>query len=144
MMTSIDPDSRNTLAGTTESPSLVTLAQSSASLLRILAPPAMVTYPNPCYVSEGFYRNRWAQCHWCWKWGMSLWPPVLPTNVLPLWNVDGVGYLCDHCLALDEPPWQPNARQRCAQALRWIMPANLRGNAAVLAVMSTFMVWNDP
>ena len=91
------------------------------------------------------YRNEWWQCHWCWKWGMSLCDEVLPYGVLPLWDVDGVGYLCDNCgFVLEEPPWYPNARQRCAQSLEHVMPQSLRGNAEVLKIMSAFVVDNEP
>ena len=74
---------------------------------------------------------------------MSLNPPVLPTGVLSLIGVDGVGYLCDACYDLAEPPWYPNARQRCAQSLEHVMPQSLRGNAIVLATMSAFVAEND-
>jgi len=74
---------------------------------------------------------------------MSLRPPVLPAGVLSLLDVDGVGQFCDTCFALDEPPWYPNARQRCAQSLGHVMPQSLRGNADVLATMSAFVVEND-
>ena len=75
---------------------------------------------------------------------MSLWPPVLPAGVLSLTNIDGVGYLCDACYELEEPPWMPNARQRCVLSLHNIMPQSLRGNYTVLANLAKFVVFNDP
>jgi hypothetical protein len=104
----------------------------------------IIVYPSLPYVRTGFYEDKWCQCHWCWKWGMSLWPPVLPAGVLPLTDIDGLGYLCDACYDLAEPPWYPNARQRCAQSLEHVMPQSLRGSHAVLATLSAFLVWNDP
>ena len=74
---------------------------------------------------------------------MSLWLPVLPAGVLQL-NMQGRGYLCVTCYDLAEPPWYPNARQRCAQSLVHVMPQSIRGSHAVLAALSTFLVWNDP
>ena len=76
---------------------------------------------------------------------MSLCDEVLPVGVLALWDVDGVGYLCDKCnFVLKEPPWYPNARQRCAQSLEHVMPQSLRGKAEVLVIMSAFVVYNEP
>jgi hypothetical protein len=101
-------------------------------------------YPSLPYVPPGFYEDSWLQCHWCCKWGMSLWPPVLPAGVLPLTDIDGLGYLCDACQDLDEPPLYPNAIQRCAQSLEHVMPQSLRGNTSVLATISALVVWNEP
>ena len=100
-------------------------------------------YPSSPYVHPDL-RDRWAQCHLCCKWGMSLWPPVLPAGVLPLTDIDGFGYLCDACQDLDEPPLYPNAIQRCAQSLEHVMPQSLRGNTSVLATISALVVWNEP
>ena len=121
--------------------------------------------PDLLYVPPDFYDDKWRRCHWCWKWGMCLWPhpltpahthdvevwpPVLPDGVLQLTRytpsgcIDCVGYLCDTCYDLEEPPWYPNARQRCAQSSEHIMPHSLRGNPTVLATISAFVVWNDP
>ena len=69
---------------------------------------------------------------------------LLPAGVLPLTDIDDLGYLCDACFDLAEPPWYPNARQRCAQSLEHVMPQSLRGNLEVLATMSAFVVRNDP
>jgi len=103
----------------------------------------MAVYPTLPYVPSGFYEDKWCKCDWCSKWGMSLWPPVLPAGVLSLIDIDGLGYLCDACYDLAEPPWYPNARQRCAQSLERVMPESLRGNPTVLATISAFVVWND-
>jgi hypothetical protein len=64
----------------------------------------MAVYPTLPYVPSGFYEDKWCKCDWCSKWGMSLWPPVLPAGVLSLIDIDGLGYLCDACYDLAEPP----------------------------------------
>ena len=100
-------------------------------------------YPSSPYVHPDL-RDRWAQCHWCCKWGMSLWPPVLPAGVLPLTDIDGLGYTCDVCYDWDELWGYPNAIQRCAQSLEHVMPRSLRDNTSVLATISAFVVWDEP
>ena len=74
----------------------------------------------------GSYGDVWLQCEWCWQWGKCLWDEYLD-GAEPLWDVDGVGLLCDRCLELEEPPWYPNNRQRCSVYLdhmlfRYIYP----------------------
>jgi hypothetical protein len=100
-------------------------------------------YPSSPYVHPDL-RHRWAQCHWCCKWGMSLWPPVLPAGVLPLTDIDGLGYTCDVCYDWDELWGYPNAIQRCAQSLEHVMPRSLRGNTSVLTTISALMVGDGP
>ena len=65
----------------------------------------------------GSYGDRWLRCKWCWQWGKCLHDDFL-NGALPLTDVDAVGdVLCDWCLDLEEPPWWPNNRQRCAMWL---------------------------
>jgi|TARA_B100000787_G_scaffold166889_1_gene152765 hypothetical protein len=54
------------------------------------------------------------------------------------------GYLCDACRELAEPPWYPNARRRCAQSLKHVMPHQLRDHDAVLTTIAAFVLGNDP
>ena len=103
-----------------------------------------MTYPGSPNAPPGFYRDEWLHCHWCGKREMSLCPPVLPAAVLPLRCTDDLGYSCDACRYLGEPPLYPKAIQRCARSLEHIMPRSLRGNSVVLTTMSSFVVWNGP
>ena len=43
----------------------------------------------------GSYGDRWLQCD-CGRWGKRYWP--IASNVAPLWDVDGIGLLCDLCM----------------------------------------------
>jgi len=87
----------------------------------------------------GSYGDKDLWCHWCWKSGSC--QDELPDGVIPLWDVDGVGLLCDVCMQLEEPPWWPNNRQRCALQLRESI-GRLLPLSAVKKV-ADFLVSND-
>jgi len=96
-------------------------------------------------IFEILFETKWRQCLWCWKRGMDVHDFMLPDGVIAVTYHDSRDcYLCDTCSDLEEPPWYPNARRRCAQSLKHIMPQSLRGNDEVLATMSAFVIGNDP
>ena len=43
----------------------------------------------------GSYGDRWLRCSWCEKWGKCT--DVLAEDVTPLWDIDGIGVLCEPC-----------------------------------------------
>ena len=96
-------------------------------------------------IFEDLFKDKWQQCFWCWKWGMEVFGFLRPIGVGSMTYHDARDcYLCINCSDLAEPPWYPNARRRCAQSLKHIMPQSLRGNDEVLATMSAFVIGNDP
>ena len=66
----------------------------------------------------------------------------------PLTDIDGVGLLCDRCFDLEEPPWWPNNRQRCAMWLHHtrLIPALLRNslNEDAAVLMAAYLAANVP
>ena len=74
-------------------------------------PKPLCVKPIVCLASNmGSYGPVWLQCEWCWTWGKCCqWGR--------LFDVDGIGPICDVCIHLDEPPWRPNNRQRWEQHL---------------------------
>ena len=73
-------------------------------------------------------------------------------GALPLTDVDAVGgVLCDWCLELEEPPWWPNNRQRCAQWLcvGKVLPIRFLGKRSpdedlLIKTIADFLAVNDP
>ena len=61
-----------------------------------------------------------------------------------LWDVDGVGVLCDNCSEMSEPPWRPNNRDRCAYHLTLCLPHALRGDEVLLKAVADFIADNVP
>ena len=57
--------------------------------------------------------DAWLWCNRCWRWGKCLADEYLH-GAQSLTDIDGLGLLCETCMALSEPPWWPNSRQRCA------------------------------
>ena len=104
-------------------------------------------------IFEILFKDRWQQCLWCWKWGVEVfrygdgWNSdfILPDGIRSVtYHNSRTCYLCDTCSGLAEPPWYPNARRRCAQSLKHIMPQLLRGHDEVLAALSKFVIGNEP
>ena len=91
--------------------------------------------------------NRYLQCGWCWRWGKCV-PAEFLNGADPLTNVLGVGLKCNRCLDLEEPPWWPNNRQRCAMTLRnmRLLPALLRNsvNEEFSVLMAAYLAENLP
>jgi len=65
-----------------------------------------VRYTKLLHTLMGSYGDRWLQCSWCERWGKCL-PDAglsLPDDAVGLWDVDGVGVLCDPCCERRCPP----------------------------------------
>jgi hypothetical protein len=87
----------------------------------------------------GSYGDRWLTCSWCWAWGKN----IAITGIPGLWDIDGVGLLCDDCIQLSEPPWKPNNRDRTARRLSLSMPVAMRSDE-VLSAIAEFVADNVP
>ena len=97
----------------------------------------------------GSYPDVSIPCEWCGEFGATGSPwytsAELQLNLdvfldgVFLNDVDGLGVLCDECLARGEPANSPNNRQRCAlwlektRLFRLLSPEILRGIAERLA-----------
>ena len=70
------------------------------------------TPPLPSF-TMGSFGNEWRQCDWCGWWGKPDWDAP---DHMALIEVDGytLMHYCLRCCELEEPPWYPNNRQRCA------------------------------
>ena len=53
----------------------------------------VVFYQN----SMGSYGNQLLQCVGCGRWGMCMLPEYIPAHMPELWDIDGVGLLCELC-----------------------------------------------
>ena len=64
---------------------------------------------------------------------------------MALYDIDGVGVLCEWWLDLDEPPWQPNNRRRCMHylLLGLVLPPKIRMPEVAHAI-AVFLVKNMP
>ena len=102
---------------------------------------------DPFPFDLGPYGNRDLQCGWCWRWGKCV-PAAFLNGADPLTNVLGVGLKCNRCLDLEEPPWWPNNRQRCATTLHnmRLLPALLRNSLdeEFSVLMAAYLVKNLP
>ena len=93
----------------------------------------------------GSYGDRWLACEWCWKWGKCLADEHLG-GAMPLTDIDGLGVLCYACMVLEEPPWRPNNRQRCATWLERmrLLPEALLVRSVIVVSMATYIARNTP
>ena len=118
---------------------------------------------KPCQLTVdvaamGSYGDRWLQCTWCWRWGKTNlaegeeWDDEVSEEdrprvfvVVPLEDHDGSGLICPTCLLLDEPPWWPNNRRRCALALERgrILPMCVLSVGGMAKRVADFVVEND-
>ena len=61
----------------------------------------------------GHFGDKWLQCDWCGWWGHTDWDE--PADMaLSDGDGDQLMVFCLRCNELEEPPWYPNNRQRCA------------------------------
>ena len=104
------------------------LAQALAR--RLLASSCPTVYRQSFAVPNtmGSSGDTWLQCTWCWRWGRCVGHDSLLHGAWPLIDIDAIGLLCEFCDELDEPPWQPNNRQRYEQhmLLGCVLPPAVR------------------
>ena len=79
----------------------------------------------------------WFYCAWCWKWGKYC-HDFADAELLV--DIDGEGPFCLRCTDLDEPPWQPNNRRRCARWLPLAVSKAFGGD--VVAIVAKFLAAN--
>ena len=84
------------------------------------------------FCAMGSYGDTWLQCTWCGWWGKCM--SDMPDH-LQLTDIDSIPpmLLCNRCFDLEEPPWWPNNRQRCAASL----PLALPGTDRIIEIQST-------
>ena len=81
----------------------------------------------------------WFYCAWCWTWGKYYCEfPFCESELLI--DIDGEGPFCLRCTDLDEPPWQPNNRRRCARWLSLAVPKAFGRD--VVAIVAKFLAAN--
>ena len=68
-------------------------------MLAYLAHPAVLDHR-----AMGSYGDRWMQCSWCNRWGKTVPDNLRPWWVPGLWDIDGIGLLCDTCNDHGFPP----------------------------------------
>ena len=68
-----------------------------------------------------------------------------PEGMFRLFDVPGIGFLCGRCSTLEEPPWWPNNRNRCAGRLArgQRLPPMLQISPAT-DIIAKFLVLNTP
>ena len=52
----------------------------------------------------GSHGYDWRQCSWCNRWGKCLGDEVRPYWIPGLWDIDGIGLICDTCGHAGCPP----------------------------------------